>query len=79
MMSKVLSSETLNSNGNDSRVLPLQLASREALAPFGEIIGPSAGVKPTTGDFYKGKIKMSYPAQFACDHPFNGEHGLSPF
>ncbi len=49
--------------------LPLEKPTAENLAPFGEIIGPSAGVEPTSVDFYKGKIKMGYPADFSCDHP----------
>ncbi len=49
--------------------LPLERATAENTAEFGSIIGPGAGVKPTSVDFYKGKVLMSYPVEFGCDHP----------
>ena len=44
-------------------------ATAEALAPFGAIIGSASGARPVAVDFYKGAVKMSYPARFECDHP----------
>lgn len=49
--------------------LNVEPASAEALAPFGAIIGRDAPVKPVSVDFYKGAVKMSYPARFLCEHP----------
>lgn len=49
--------------------LTVEPATAEALAPFGAIIGREAPVKPVSVDFYKGAVKMSYPARFVCDHP----------
>ena len=46
-----------------------QPATAEALAPFGHIIGRGAGATPVSVDFYKGAVKMSYPAPFASEHP----------
>lgn len=50
------------------RLIP-EPASAEALAPFGAIIGTASGARPVAVDFYKGAVKMSYPARFECDHP----------
>ena len=49
--------------------LPLEAASAKALEPFGQIIGRAAGASPVAVDFYKGAIRMSYPADFECEHP----------
>lgn len=49
--------------------LDLVPATAAALADFGMIVGRDAGVQPVAVDFYKGAVKMSYPARFACDHP----------
>jgi ureidoglycolate lyase len=49
--------------------LAVEPASAEALAPFGAIIGRAAPVQPVSVDFYKGAVKMSYPARFLCEHP----------
>lgn len=61
-------------NGNSAREvtvieLIVELATAEALAPFGAIIGRQAPVTPVSVDFYKGAVKMSYPARFLCEHP----------
>jgi len=53
------------------RYLPLNSPTVESLAPYGKIIGPGSGVVPTAVDFYKGKVKMSYPVEFGCDHAVN--------
>lgn len=44
-------------------------ATAQALAPFGAIIGAASGAKSVAVDFYKGAVRMSYPAPFECDHP----------
>jgi len=44
-------------------------ATAEALAPFGAIIGNASGARSVPVDFYKGAVRMSYPAPFECDHP----------
>lgn len=49
--------------------LTIEEATPEALAPFGQVIGRVGGVEPVSVDFYKGAVKMSYPARFSCDHP----------
>lgn len=49
--------------------LQVEPASADALAPFGAIIGREAPVTPVAVDFYKGAVKMSYPARFVCEHP----------
>lgn len=49
--------------------LMVEPATAEALEPFGAIIGRDAPVKPVSVDFYKGAVKMSYPARFFCEHP----------
>lgn len=49
--------------------LRLEDATADALAPFGKIIGKAAGAPSVPVDFYKGAVKMSYPAKFACEHP----------
>ncbi|KQM22281.1 ureidoglycolate hydrolase [Novosphingobium sp. Leaf2] len=49
--------------------LTVEPATAEALAPFGAVIGRDAPVQPVSVDFYKGAVKMSYPARFVCEHP----------
>lgn len=49
--------------------LIIEEAKPEVLAPFGQVIGRVGGVEPVSVDFYKGAVKMSYPARFSCDHP----------
>jgi ureidoglycolate lyase len=49
--------------------LAIEVATPEALAPFGQVIGRVDGVTPVSVDFYKGAVKMSYPARFTCQHP----------
>lgn len=49
--------------------LAVEPATVEALAPFGAVIGRDAPVKPVSVDFYKGTVKMSYPARFFSEHP----------
>lgn len=49
--------------------LPIEPASAEALAPFGDIIGRQAPAKPVSVDFYKGAVLMSYPTKFRSEHP----------
>lgn len=54
-----------------SKVIELQVeeAKPEALAPFGQVIGRVDGVSAVSVDFYKGAVKMSYPARFSSEHP----------
>jgi len=49
--------------------LPIEPATAEALAPFGQIIGRASGAQPVAVDFYKGAVRMSYPARFTSEHP----------
>jgi len=49
--------------------LAVEPATPEALALFGAVIGRDAPVKPVSVDFYKGAVKMSFPARFLCEHP----------
>jgi ureidoglycolate lyase len=49
--------------------VPIEDATAEALAPFGQIIGRASGAVPVSVDFYKGAVKMSYPARFSSDYP----------
>lgn len=49
--------------------LAIEEATPEALAPFGQVIGRVDGVVPVSVDFYRGAVKMSYPARFICEHP----------
>jgi ureidoglycolate lyase len=49
--------------------LAVEPATPQALALFGAVIGRDAPVKPVSVDFYKGAVKMSYPARFHCEHP----------
>lgn len=49
--------------------LTVEEATPEALSAFGQVIGRVPGVTPVSVDFYKGAVKMSYPARFLCEHP----------
>lgn len=49
--------------------LDVEPATTEALAPFGQILGSSAGAPPVPVDFYRGRVRMSYPVAFRCEHP----------
>lgn len=49
--------------------LQVEPATAEALVPFGHVLGAAAGAPSLPIDFYKGAVRMSYPAPFACDHP----------
>ena len=49
--------------------LAIEPATPEALAAFGQVIGRVDGIAPVSVDFYKGAVKMSYPARFTCEHP----------
>jgi len=49
--------------------LTVEKATPEALAAFGQVIGRVDAIPPVNVDFYKGAVKMSYPARFSCDHP----------
>ncbi|HWU01841.1 MAG TPA: ureidoglycolate lyase [Novosphingobium sp.] len=49
--------------------LPLEPATAEALAPFGSIMGAASGAPEVPVDFYRGAVRMSYPARFECEHP----------
>lgn len=49
--------------------LAVERATPEALAPFGQVIGRVPAIAPVPVDFYKGAVRMSYPASFSCDHP----------
>jgi ureidoglycolate lyase len=53
----------------DIIALTIEAATPEALAPFGQVVGRVPGVTPISVDFYKGAVKMSYPARFTCEHP----------
>jgi ureidoglycolate lyase len=54
-----------------SRIVTLipEPATAQGLAEFGAIIGSASGAVPVSVDFYKGAVRMSYPARFECDHP----------
>ncbi|MEE3625371.1 ureidoglycolate lyase [Nitrospirillum sp. BR 11752] len=49
--------------------LTVEPATPQALAAFGRILGRAADVKPVPVDFYKGRVLMRYPVDFACEHP----------
>lgn len=69
-MPQLQSQMTGNMTGEATVIqLAVEPASAAALAPFGALIGRDAPVQPVAVDFYKGAVKMSYPARFICEHP----------
>ena len=48
------------------RRLELEIATPEALRPFGGWLGPQAGVTPMGGDYYGGAVALSRPIDFSC-------------
>jgi len=59
----------VNTAAADVLMLVVEDADAAALAPFGHLLGAAAGAQASPVDFYKGAVRMSYPAAFACDHP----------
>jgi ureidoglycolate lyase len=51
----------------DIRTLKVQPATREALKPFGEVLGYDPAIAPMPIDFYDGKAKVRRVANFVSD------------
>ena len=51
----------------EKRVLKLEPATAEALAPFGQILGLQAGVAPLKLGFYGDKVEIRKPVAFVSD------------
>lgn len=50
-----------------TRILAVQAASAEALAPYGELLGPERPRAHHIGDFYEGAVAVHEPAAFVSD------------
>jgi len=48
-------------------VIQAKEATPEALAPYGQVIGPGIGVASGVGDFYDGAVAVSKPVNFISD------------
>ncbi|MEO9467887.1 ureidoglycolate lyase [Parasphingorhabdus sp.] len=49
--------------------LPIETASPEILAPFGQIAGTNSTPQLMPIDFYKGAVEVGQPVSFHCKHP----------
>ena len=49
--------------------LPIETASPEALAPFGQIAGTNSTPQLMPIDFYKGAVQVGQSVPFQCEHP----------
>jgi ureidoglycolate lyase len=68
-MPSIVTAGIMMTTAAETITLTIENATPEALAPFGQVIGRVPHVSPVSVDFYKGAVKMSYPARFSCEHP----------
>lgn len=53
------------------RYIKVKPATPEAVAPYGRILGPGAGIKGGSSAFYAGKVAVSKPVAFKSDDDTN--------
>ncbi|NKB44212.1 MAG: ureidoglycolate hydrolase [Alphaproteobacteria bacterium] len=51
----------------ERRILEAKPATPEALAPYGQILGPGSGASVGVSDFYEGAVAVSAPVDFKSD------------
>ncbi|HIF08635.1 MAG TPA: ureidoglycolate hydrolase [Sneathiellales bacterium] len=66
-MARPQSDSSLAESKLERRVLTLEPATAEALAPFGDILGSAGGVEFGAAGFYDGKVQTCNPTKFVSD------------
>ena len=51
----------------ERRVLDVKIATPDALAPYGKVLGSGTGIPIGVSDFYEGKVAVSAPVDFESD------------